>query len=300
MMSGLAGGAERIYLPEEGITLKDLQADVERMVESFRGGRRLYLTIRNECANEQYTTDFLARLFEEEGNRLFDVRQAVLGHIQQGGNPSPFDRILATRLAAHGIDFLTTELERGTATGVFMGLTEGKLTNFRSSRCRIWSISPTGGRWNSGGWICARSCRPWHNRNPVRMIPFFKHKDLGNSFPTRMPRLSDPIRRPSPYFRFKFHNLSGLSTAALRRQPVAGSRPASGWQQPPQYTEKVCRRCDRVAGVGPGTFQRMDHPLQHRFRRQGKRRCRSFLSKRASIAAYCSRCGLFSAWICCW
>mgnify|MGYP002353489406 FL=1 len=130
MMSGLAGGAERIYLPEEGITLKDLQADVERMVESFRGGRRLYLTIRNEQANAQYTTDFLARLFEEEGGQLFDVRQAVLGHIQQGGNPSPFDRILATRLAAHGIDFLTTELERGTAAGVFMGLAEGKLTAF--------------------------------------------------------------------------------------------------------------------------------------------------------------------------
>ncbi|MCP5449352.1 MAG: 6-phosphofructokinase [Gammaproteobacteria bacterium] len=130
MMSGLAGGAERIYLPEEGITLKDLQADVERMVESFRGGRRLYLTIRNEQANALYTTDFLARLFEEEGGQLFDVRQAVLGHIQQGGNPSPFDRILATRLAAHGIDFLTTELERGTAVGVFMGLAEGKLTAF--------------------------------------------------------------------------------------------------------------------------------------------------------------------------
>jgi 6-phosphofructokinase 1 len=130
MMSGLAGGAERIYLPEEGITLKGLQADVERMVESFRGGRRLYLTIRNEHANAQYTTDFLTRLFEEESGRLFDVRQAVLGHIQQGGNPSPFDRILATRLAAHAIDFLTAELERGSAAGAFIGMTEGKLTTF--------------------------------------------------------------------------------------------------------------------------------------------------------------------------
>jgi len=36
MMSGLAAGAERIYLPEEGITLKDLQADVESMTASFR------------------------------------------------------------------------------------------------------------------------------------------------------------------------------------------------------------------------------------------------------------------------
>ncbi|MCB1918880.1 MAG: 6-phosphofructokinase [Candidatus Competibacteraceae bacterium] len=130
LMSGMASGAERIYLPEEGITLKDLQADVERMVDSFGKGRRFYLTIRNEYANDQYTTDFLARLFEEEGSHLFDVRQAVLGHVQQGGNPSPFDRILATRLAAHCIDFLTGELGRGGAAGAFVGLAEGKLTTF--------------------------------------------------------------------------------------------------------------------------------------------------------------------------
>jgi 6-phosphofructokinase 1 len=130
LMSGMASGAERIYLPEEGITLKDLQTDVEQMVDSFRKGRRFYLTIRNEYANDQYTTDFLARLFEEEGHHLFDVRQAVLGHIQQGGSPSPFDRILATRLAAHCIDFLTGELERGSAAGAFVGLAEGKLTTF--------------------------------------------------------------------------------------------------------------------------------------------------------------------------
>ncbi|HOW61649.1 MAG TPA: 6-phosphofructokinase [Candidatus Contendobacter sp.] len=130
LMSGLAGGAERVYLPEEGIRLQDLQADVEHMIASFRAGRRLYLAIRNEYANSHYTTDFLCRLFEEEGDALFDVRQAVLGHIQQGGNPSPFDRILATRLAAHGIDFLTGELERGSATGAFIGLVEGKITTF--------------------------------------------------------------------------------------------------------------------------------------------------------------------------
>jgi 6-phosphofructokinase 1 len=128
LMSGLAGGAERVYLHEEGVTLKDLQADVERMVASFRGGRRLYLIIRGEYANPRYTTDFLCRLFEEEGRDLFDVRQAILGHTQQGGNPSPYDRILATRLAAHCIDFLSRELERGSAEGAIIGLVEGKVT----------------------------------------------------------------------------------------------------------------------------------------------------------------------------
>ena len=98
------------------------------MIEGFRGGRSFYLTIRNERANAQYTADFMRRLFEEEGNGLFDVRQSILGHVQQGANPSPFDRVLATRLAAHCIDFLVTELERGSATGAYIGLVEGKVT----------------------------------------------------------------------------------------------------------------------------------------------------------------------------
>ena len=134
LMSGLAGGAERVYLHEEGVTLKDLQTDVEQMAAAFRSGRRLNLTIRNERANPQYTTDFMCALFEEEGRGLFDVRCAVLGHFQQGGNPSPYDRILATRLAAHCINFLSAQLESGSAEGSFIGLVEGKVTLFPLSR----------------------------------------------------------------------------------------------------------------------------------------------------------------------
>ena len=48
----------------------------------------------------------MCALFEEEGGDLFDVRQAILGHLQEGGDPSPFDRILATRLADECVSFL--------------------------------------------------------------------------------------------------------------------------------------------------------------------------------------------------
>ena len=128
LMSGLASGAERVYLHEEGITLGALKDDVERMIESFQAGKRLYLTIRNERANDLYTTDFLARLFEEEGRSLFDVRQTALGHIQQGGNPTPFDRILATRLVKHAIDSLATQLSDGNTEARIAGLVDGRVT----------------------------------------------------------------------------------------------------------------------------------------------------------------------------
>lgn len=127
LMSGLASGAERVYLHEEGLTLADVAADVDRMHRAFRSGRRLFLAVRNEAANDHYTTDVLVRIFEEEGRDLFDVRPAVLGHLQQGGNPSPFDRILAVRLVAHAIDELAGQLGSGQAQGRYVGLVDGQV-----------------------------------------------------------------------------------------------------------------------------------------------------------------------------
>ena len=71
----------------------------------------------------------MCALFEQEGGDLFDVRQAILGHLQQGGDPSPFDRILATRMAAASVDYLIAEAEKGpSGAAAFIGLREGKLT----------------------------------------------------------------------------------------------------------------------------------------------------------------------------
>jgi 6-phosphofructokinase 1 len=127
LMGGLATGAERVYLHEEGVSLRDLQSDLEHMAAGFKQGKRLALLIRNEYANPLYTTPFMCALFEEEGHDLFDVRQAILGHLQQGGNPTPFDRIQATRLATKCIEFLVEEAEKTTPSGAFIGLQAGQV-----------------------------------------------------------------------------------------------------------------------------------------------------------------------------
>jgi len=126
LMSGLATGAERVYLNEEGISIKDLTEDVEKLIEGFESGKRLGLMIRNEYANPIYTTPFISALFEEEGHDLFDVRQTILGHLQQGGDPSPFDRIQGTRLARLCIDYLIAECANETTNSSFIGLENGK------------------------------------------------------------------------------------------------------------------------------------------------------------------------------
>jgi 6-phosphofructokinase 1 len=127
LMGGLATGAERVYIHEEGVTLSDLQADVETLSRGFQAGQKLGLMIRNEYANHIYTTGFMCSLFEEEGRDLFDVRPAILGHQQQGGDPSPFDRIQATRLARLCLEYLVSECEKGSDHGAFIGLQNGNL-----------------------------------------------------------------------------------------------------------------------------------------------------------------------------
>jgi 6-phosphofructokinase 1 len=127
LMGGLATGAERVYMHEEGITLRDLQADVEKLTRGFKSGKRLGLMIRNEYANHIYNTHFICSLFEEEGHDVFDVRPAILGHLQQGGDPSPFDRILANRLARLCLEYLTSECDKNGSGSAFIGLQNGKI-----------------------------------------------------------------------------------------------------------------------------------------------------------------------------
>ena len=129
LMSGLATGAERVYMHEEGISLSDLQVDLENLITGFQHGKRLGLIIRNEKAHPIYTTDFIRSLLEVEGGGLFDVRQAILGHLQQGGNPSPFDRSFATRLATKCIDYLIQQTSLNSNKSAFIGL-QGKEIKF--------------------------------------------------------------------------------------------------------------------------------------------------------------------------
>ena len=127
LLAGLSVGAERVYLPEDGISLSDLIDDVGDLIDGFDRGKRLGLMIRSEHADPLYTTGFLHALFAKEGADRFDVREAILGHLQQGGDPSPFDRILATRMAARAMEFLIEQAGRSGPASAFLGIQRGRL-----------------------------------------------------------------------------------------------------------------------------------------------------------------------------
>ena len=128
LMGGLAGGAEQVYLNETGITLAGLRADIDWLKDSFdHHGRSLFLAVRNENANPNYTTEVMAHLFDEEGGARYDTRTLIIGHIQQGGTPTPADRLLATRLTDAAMTYLARELDGGGQGAGCVGLSANQV-----------------------------------------------------------------------------------------------------------------------------------------------------------------------------
>ncbi|XP_036934902.1 ATP-dependent 6-phosphofructokinase, platelet type isoform X4 [Acanthopagrus latus] len=109
-VGGLAAGADAAYIYEEPFDIRDLQANVEHLTEKMKGSIQRGLVLRNENCNENYTTDFIYQLYSEEGKGVFDSRKNVLGHMQQGGAPSPFDRNFGTKISAKAMQWVTKKL----------------------------------------------------------------------------------------------------------------------------------------------------------------------------------------------
>ena len=124
VMSGIAGGADVILIPEQPITVEEACSDLVRRHE---GGKDFSIVVVSEGyeltydSGEQHLVageargtdqfghvvlggvgDALARDIEERTG--FETRVTVLGHIQRGGSPTPRDRVLATRFGLKAAD----------------------------------------------------------------------------------------------------------------------------------------------------------------------------------------------------
>ncbi|XP_043120155.1 ATP-dependent 6-phosphofructokinase, platelet type isoform X4 [Puntigrus tetrazona] len=110
-VGGLAAGADAAYIYEEPFDIRDLQSNVEHLTEKMKTSIQRGLVLRNENSSENYTTDFIYQLYSEEGKGVFDCRKNVLGHMQQGGAPSPFDRNFGTKIAAKAMQWISKKLK---------------------------------------------------------------------------------------------------------------------------------------------------------------------------------------------
>jgi 6-phosphofructokinase 1 len=116
LMSGIAGGAEVIALPESELTPAEV---AERLRDAYRRGKTHALAVIAEGAKCG-----VHELMEYYGaNRKsigFDLRVTRLGHVVRGGIPTAADRVLATRLGAAAIEALASG-KRGVLVGIVKG-----------------------------------------------------------------------------------------------------------------------------------------------------------------------------------
>jgi 6-phosphofructokinase 1 len=118
LMAGIAGGADSVVIPEVEMAPELVAQDLEG---AWQRGKAHALVVVAEGARHNAVR--LAQHFEREKGRLgFDLRVTTLGHVQRGGAPGAFDRLLATRLAAAATD----QLARG-EHGRLVGLLRGEI-----------------------------------------------------------------------------------------------------------------------------------------------------------------------------
>jgi 6-phosphofructokinase 1 len=117
VQGALGGGAELVYTHEEGVDLARLARDARRLNEAFDGGRQVGLVVLADGASDAYDAAALAKILADEGDGRFDTRVCVLGHLQQGGRPSPQDRLTGVRLATAAVRALCAG-EQGVVAGL--------------------------------------------------------------------------------------------------------------------------------------------------------------------------------------
>lgn len=102
LMTALAGGAEQVIVPEAEVDPDEVAKELR---EAYERGKSHAIVVVAEGA--RYNAETMAAHFREREDEIgFELRVTVLGHVQRGGTPTAFDRILGTRAGAMAVELL--------------------------------------------------------------------------------------------------------------------------------------------------------------------------------------------------
>jgi 6-phosphofructokinase 1 len=122
VMSGLATGADRIFIREQPVGREELFSLLTSLQDSFDHGQQAGIIIRSEGAvfSTAFIKETIATLLEPKR----EVRETILGHLQRGGYPTAFERVLAMRMGVKAVDLLKDDI----AQPLFVGIRGNCLT----------------------------------------------------------------------------------------------------------------------------------------------------------------------------
>lgn len=111
VMTGIACGAEVVLIPEAPITIDEIAAAVE---DAYKRGKTHAIIVNAEGSGIR-TTDLAQKIDDLDVG--FKTRMTILGHIQRGGSPTAYDRLIASRFGVKAVEALV-EGTHGVMTGL--------------------------------------------------------------------------------------------------------------------------------------------------------------------------------------
>lgn len=100
--AGVGAGAEEILIPEQNLGLERLLDSLKRSKKSGKSSSIVIVAEGDKIGKNV----FQLKEYVEEHLPIYDVRVSVLGHMQRGGNPTCFDRVLASRMGVKAVESL--------------------------------------------------------------------------------------------------------------------------------------------------------------------------------------------------
>ncbi|MFO7321222.1 MAG: 6-phosphofructokinase [Chloroflexota bacterium] len=101
LMGGILGGAEIVITPEKEVTMEEVALALE---DAYLRGKSHAIAVIAEGA--PFRTTELSEYLCSKQNVGFEIRLTILGHIQRGGSPTAFDRLLATRMGVKAVEMV--------------------------------------------------------------------------------------------------------------------------------------------------------------------------------------------------
>ncbi len=135
--SGIAGGGDVILIPEIPYEIDSI---IKKVLERSKKGKRFSIIVVAEGAKPKGGDVVIQRIVKESSDPIrlggvgfilgdqiekatgIETRTVVMGHLQRGGSPTPFDRVLATQLGTKAVDLIKNK-----DFGYMVGLKKGAL-----------------------------------------------------------------------------------------------------------------------------------------------------------------------------
>ena len=118
--SGIAIGAQEILIPEQNMGIEGL---INSLKDSKKNGKTSSIVVVAEGDKTGKNVFDLARQVEEEFPK-YEIRVSVLGHMQRGGSPTCFDRVLGTKMGVRAVESLIDGV-----SGKMIGIDNGKIVS---------------------------------------------------------------------------------------------------------------------------------------------------------------------------